>query len=101
MMTKKYRKANQQAPSVHELELMVYRMDKGMRGSAHTKERQAAIIMLGAVYGTFEQSVDDITAKAGFNHYWTSKVVDNLRANGIWKKGKTYSHWFDKKHGGI
>ena len=90
-----------QPPTVHEVEKIVFKMDKSMRDSSYTKERQAAVIMLGAAYGTLDHDVEDIVAKTGFNRWHVMEVVRNLKASGVWKNGKTYCDWGNKKYGGV
>lgn len=83
-------------PTVHELELMICRMDKSLRKTEHRKTRQAAVILMGAALGTLRQDVTDIQAKTGYKQDWIREVVTNIRNSHIWRRGKTHCDWFEK-----
>ena len=73
--------------------------DPALSQEAH--EFRAAVILLLVATGSVKQDVGKIAAFVHEPRIFVRKIATNARRNGLWKNGKTFCEWSNKKHGNI
>jgi hypothetical protein len=83
-------------PALSRIKAELHKWDRGQSEDDDTFK--AAVVMLAATH--IGQDVRKLAQFTGYPYALVAKFSINLRTSGIWRNGKTYADWDDKKEGG-